>query len=71
MLEHELAENGYSFMRLDGRMNISQRAESVRAFAKDPNVSINCWISALYLSKIASHVRPQACESAPGPPTVL
>ena len=44
MLEHELAESGYSFMRLDGRMNISQRAESVRAFAKDLNVSADCRI---------------------------
>lgn len=38
LLENELTENGYHFMRLDGRMTIGQRAEAVRAFGKDPSV---------------------------------
>ena len=40
MLEHQLTENGYCFMRLDGRMTITQRADAVRAFGKDPSVSL-------------------------------
>lgn len=39
LVEHELTENGYKFMRLDGSMSLNQRAEAVRAFGKDPSVS--------------------------------
>ena len=38
LLEHELSENGYTYLRLDGRMSISQRAEAVRVFGKEPQV---------------------------------
>ena len=39
LVEHELTENGYRYMRLDGTMTLTQRTESVRVFSRDASVS--------------------------------
>ncbi|KAI9025707.1 SNF2 family N-terminal domain-containing protein [Hyaloraphidium curvatum] len=40
LLAVPLAQRGMRFVRIDGRMNVKKRAESVEAFANDPNVNI-------------------------------
>jgi SNF2 family DNA or RNA helicase len=45
LLERRLRPGNIGFLRLDGRMRLSQRTDTIRAFARDPQVRGSCPLS--------------------------
>lgn len=45
LLEQRLRPGNIGFLRLDGRMRLSQRTDAIRAFARDPQVRGSCPLS--------------------------